>query len=67
MQREDDHEDTVKRRLDVYNKETLPLKEFYEQAGLLLNFEVKTGMEDLSKLQAAISDFLDEKPFATQS
>ena len=35
MQREDDKEDTVTKRLDVYNKQTAPLKDYYEQAGLL--------------------------------
>jgi adenylate kinase len=35
VQREDDKELTVKTRLDVYDQQTAPLKEYYEQAGLL--------------------------------
>lgn len=31
IQREDDHEDTVRKRLDVYHQQTEPLVEFYKQ------------------------------------
>ncbi len=34
-QRDDDKEETVKNRLDVYEKMTAPLKEYYEARGLL--------------------------------
>ncbi len=34
-QREDDHEDTVRHRLQVYNNETRPLLDYYGKAGLL--------------------------------
>lgn len=34
-QREDDHEDTVRHRLQVYNDATKPLLEYYGKAGLL--------------------------------
>lgn len=35
VQREDDREDKVKQRLEVYARQTAPLKEFYEGKGLL--------------------------------
>ncbi len=34
-QREDDREETVRRRLEVYREQTAPLREFYAQRGLL--------------------------------
>jgi len=34
-QREDDHEDTVRHRLQVYNNETRPLLDYYGKVGLL--------------------------------
>ncbi|HLI80213.1 MAG TPA: adenylate kinase [Candidatus Binataceae bacterium] len=38
-QREDDHEDTVRNRLKVYNEATKPLLDYYGQAGLLAQVE----------------------------
>lgn len=33
-QRDDDHEDTVRERLEVYHRQTLPLIEYYRERGL---------------------------------
>ena len=38
-QREDDAEDTVRMRLEVYHAETNPLLSYYEQAGILTRIE----------------------------
>jgi adenylate kinase len=38
-QREDDKEETVRRRLQVYHSETAPLVEYYEERGLLRRFD----------------------------
>ena len=35
MQRDDDKEETVRNRLEVYNRQTLPLMEFYSKKGIL--------------------------------
>ncbi len=35
MQRSDDKEETIGKRLEVYQRETEPLVEFYERAGKL--------------------------------
>ena len=34
IQREDDHAETVQKRLDVYHNQTSPLQEFYKEKGL---------------------------------
>lgn len=39
VQREDDQEETVRRRLEVYHRQTSPLIEYYEEQGLLRRFD----------------------------
>ncbi len=39
VQREDDREETVRRRLEVYHRQTAPLIDYYEEAGLLRRFD----------------------------
>ena len=39
VQREDDAEETVQKRLDVYHEQTTPLIEWYEDKGLLRRFD----------------------------
>jgi adenylate kinase len=39
VQREDDQEETIRKRLDVYHSQTTPLIGYYEQQGLLRRFD----------------------------
>jgi adenylate kinase len=39
IQREDDKEETIRRRLEVYARQTAPLIDYYENAGLLRRFD----------------------------
>jgi adenylate kinase len=39
VQRDDDREATVRKRLGVYHKQTEPLVEYYEDQGLLRRFD----------------------------
>lgn len=39
IQRDDDKEETIRRRLEVYSRETTPLIDYYEDAGLLRRFD----------------------------
>ncbi len=39
IQRADDNEETAKNRIDVYNKETAPLVDYYEKAGNLARID----------------------------
>lgn len=45
VQRKDDVPETVKDRLEVYHKETEPLKDFYAQRGLLKSVENQPSVE----------------------
>jgi adenylate kinase len=39
IQRDDDREETIRRRLEVYARQTAPLIDYYERAGLLCRFD----------------------------
>ncbi|MFN2489155.1 MAG: adenylate kinase [Actinomycetota bacterium] len=39
IQRDDDHPDTIKHRLEVYREQTSPLTQLYEERGLLRRFD----------------------------
>ena len=49
VQRKDDAPETVKARLEVYHKETEPLKDFYAKRGLLKSVENQPTVEATSK------------------
>ena len=49
IQRHDDEPETVKHRLEVYHKETEPLKDFYAQRGLLKPVENQPSVEETSR------------------
>lgn len=57
IQREDDKEETIRKRLKVYREETAPLITYYEKQGLLKNIpgtgEVK---EIFGRIEGALSD-----------
>ncbi len=46
-QRDDDKEDTVKARLEDYEKQTAPLIDYYNSKGALRNVDGKKGMEEV--------------------
>src|SRR3984957_16871457 len=51
IQREDDAEETIRRRLEVYHRQTAPLVDYYEAAGLLRRFD---GTRDPDEVHARI-------------
>lgn len=56
VQRKDDHPDTVKERLRVYNDQTAPLKSFYEEKGKL--FVIK-NIKDIDGTTKSIINALE--------
>lgn len=48
IQRNDDMEATVGKRLDVYEQQTAPLVEYYARQGLLLNIDGNQSVEEVS-------------------
>lgn len=55
FQRDDDKPETVRHRLEVYLKETKPLKDFYRQTGRFVQID---GMQDIPHVHRAILDLL---------
>ena len=47
VQRDDDHEETIRRRLEVYHEQTAPLIDYYEQRGLLRRFDGQRPVDEL--------------------
>ena len=45
IQRDDDKEETVKRRLNVYREQTAPLVEYYKTKGMLVDIEGSKGID----------------------
>lgn len=56
VQREDDKEETVRNRLEVYKKQTKPLIEYYEKKDLLVEVD---GEQELSDVFADIKEILE--------
>jgi adenylate kinase len=55
IQRTDDEPETVRRRLDVYARETAPLVAYYEREGVLRNVDASGSAEDVyAAVQRAI-------------
>ena len=55
IQREDDTEGTVRKRLDVYESQTKPLVSYYDEKGLLCNIN---GSQDIAKVFKDICSIL---------
>jgi adenylate kinase len=47
IQREDDSEETIRRRLEVYHAQTEPLIAYYDQAGLLRRFDGRRDADEV--------------------
>ncbi len=56
-QRSDDQEETILRRLNVYQQQTEPLITYYAQKDLLMNFDGEKSVDEVAK---AIADQLKE-------
>ncbi|MDN5346968.1 MAG: adenylate kinase [Clostridia bacterium] len=57
IQRDDDREETVSRRLDVYEEQTAPLVEYYRRQGKLKTIN---GNQDIPRVLEAIGEALGE-------
>lgn len=54
-QRDDDREETIRKRLGVYSQQTSPLIDYYRQAGLLVELD---GMQAIAAVQQQLLDAL---------
>ncbi len=58
LRRSDDSREVMKNRLDIYNKHTAPLLEYYKNKGLLRSVD---GMSSSDEVEKQISGILDAK------
>jgi adenylate kinase len=58
-QREDDREETIVHRLQVYHRQTEPLEVYYRNRGALLTFDAEQGVEEVN---SAVADILMSLP-----
>lgn len=56
VQRDDDRENTIINRLSVYGQQTAPLKDYYDQAGLLRRID---GSGTIKEIQLQITELLE--------
>ena len=49
VQREDDHEETVRHRLEIYHRDTEPLQKFYWERGLLREVDGLGEVRDITR------------------
>jgi adenylate kinase len=57
FQREDDKEETIRHRLEVYREQTAPLVQFYENEGILLTIEAVGSVADVTaRAKAALGN-----------
>lgn len=61
-QRDDDREDVVRNRLDVYRKQTEPLEFFYWKRGLLRDVEAVGSVEDVTQRALDVLAEYEEPP-----
>ena len=54
IQRKDDNEETAANRIEVYNKETRPLVDYYEKAGNISHIDGAAGLENVFNTIAGI-------------
>lgn len=59
--RSDDTKESIQRRLDLHEQLTTPMLKKYDAEGLLLNFEVVKGIDDIPRLEETIISFLRRK------
>jgi adenylate kinase len=63
VQREDDREETIRRRLEVYHSQTEPLVDYYDRAGLLRRFDGRRSPDEVhNHIRATLATLrLEEK------
>ncbi|HKL25914.1 MAG TPA: nucleoside monophosphate kinase, partial [Desulfuromonadales bacterium] len=50
-QRDDDREETIRKRLEVYERQTAPLIDYYRNAGLLIEVD---GMQQIEEVRETL-------------
>lgn len=62
-QREDDNLSTIMDRLEIYNKQTKPLEEFYGKQNIVYTFEMRRGIKDYFMIKDFITEWKRKNNF----
>jgi adenylate kinase len=62
VQRRDDEESTVRRRLEVYEQQTRPLADYYAAQGLLRSIDAKASVDEVTARLVAVLQSLPATP-----
>jgi adenylate kinase len=49
VHRADDNKETIAKRLETYEEQTLPLVDFYKNKGILTTYDATANTQDLAK------------------
>jgi adenylate kinase len=60
VQRDDDREDTVRKRIDVFHRETEPVERFYRDRGLLTEVDARGSIDEVTRRSIAALSGGDE-------
>ena len=55
--REDDKEEIIRNRLNVYKEHTFPLLDYYQKKNILISFEPKRGKKDYAAFKEIFENF----------
>ena len=56
IQRKDDTEETVRKRLEAYHSQTMPLGDWYDSKGLLISIDGSASIEEVGEaISTAVS------------
>ena len=59
IQRDDDNEETVKKRLVTYHEQSEPLIDYYKNEGILINIDASGSLNEIfDKLSSEIEKFV---------
>ena len=61
IQREDDNEKIIRRRLKTYYETNLRFVDFYRKQNILVDFEPKKGVKDYPELRKLMSKHYDKQ------
>ncbi|QIN83638.1 adenylate kinase [Rubrobacter tropicus] len=57
VQRKDDTEEAIRRRLDIYHEQTEPLKDYYAERGLLTTVDARQSIDEVTEeILAAVGE-----------
>ena len=58
-QRPDDNEESIEERLKIYYDKTGPIEQYFKDSGLLLEYNIKKGIDDVPDIIDKMNQFIN--------